>query len=58
MAYGLWFRAYGSWMARTSRKADSYHRAAGSRWNFFAIGFLNLPINPPGDYRRLRGGNL
>ena len=62
-AYGSWLMAYGSgliahgWLA-TSREADSYRRAAGSRWNSFAIGFLNLPIDPLGDYRRLRGGNL
>ena len=53
----LWLIAYGSWMARLFREADSYRRAAGSRWNSFAIGFHNPPISPPGDYRRLRGGN-
>jgi len=34
-------------MARLSREADSYRRAAGGRWNSFAIGFHNPPINPP-----------
>ena len=55
LAYGPLLMAHG-WLA-TSREADSYRRAAGSRWNSFAIGFHYPPINPPGDYRRLRGGN-
>ncbi|MBR5079856.1 MAG: hypothetical protein IKX30_14055 [Victivallales bacterium] len=41
-----------------SRAAHDNRRAAGSRWISLAIGFLNLSINPLGDYRRLRGGYL
>ena len=40
------------------RAALSDRRAAGSRWNFFMIGFYNSQTKPLGGCRLLRGGNL